>query len=136
MNPKRLHEIFKEAEKDYGTANLNGNGYEARMKLGVKISRDKETDQVVIYDHSQGGNYYVEMPMEEQDIIDKEGWTRGVLMITLDKYKSKLDRIKNNISRELNGNNSKKRLNYFKESRQQILNKYYKIIQKIKSYDN
>jgi hypothetical protein len=74
--------------------------------------------------------------MEEQDIIDREGWTRGVLMITLDKYKSKLDRIKNSISRELNGNNSKKRLNYFKEARQQILNKYYKITQKLNTNDN
>ena len=115
---------------------MHGSGYEAYMKLGIKISRDLETNDIKLYDHSAGGNYYVEMGDQDKQIILDEGWSVGVLKITLDKYKDKLERIKKSISKELNGNNSKKRLNYFKESRQQILNKYYKIIQKIKSYDN
>lgn len=131
-----LNNIFSEASKDYGTTEMHGSGYEAYMKLGIKISRDSETNDIKLYDHSAGGNYYVEMGDQDKQLILDEGWSVGVLKITLDKYKEKLERIKKSISKELNGNNSKKRLNYFKESRQQILNKYYKIIQKIKSYDN
>ena len=71
------------------------------------------------------------MQNKDQALIMKEGWVRGVHMLTLQKYKDKLERIKNSISKEVNGGNSKKKLNYFKEARQQILNKYFKITQKL-----
>ena len=54
-----MHEIFQEAINDYGSCDLSGNGYEARMRLGIKISRDLETDEVIIYDYSKS-DYYVE----------------------------------------------------------------------------
>ena len=131
MNSSRLHEIFEEAKNDHGTTNVSGNGYKARMKLGVKISRDMETEEIVIYNDTRGSNYYVEMGNKDQALIMKEGWVRGVHMLTLQKYKDKLERIKHSISKEVNGGNSKKKLNYFKEARQQILNKYFKITQKL-----
>lgn len=131
MNSDRLKEIFEESLTDSGSVNLSGKGYEARMRLGIKISRDNESGDIMLYDHTSGGNYYVEMRDEDQVIIEKEGWLRGVFIITLDKYKGKLERIKQGISTELNGNNSKKRLNFYKEARKQILNKYYKVTQKL-----
>lgn len=131
-----MKEIFDEAMNDYGSVDLSGKGYEARMRLGVKISRDDETGEIIIYDHSKGGNYYVQMNDLDLIIIEKQGWLNGVFQITLEKYKSKLDRIKTSISRELNGNKSNKRLNYFKDARQQILNKYFKITQKLKKNAN
>ena len=67
----------------------------------------------------------------DQMLIDKEGWLHGVFKLTLEKYKIKLDRIKLGISSELNGNKSNKRLTFYKEARQQILNKYYKVTQKL-----
>ena len=131
MNSDRLQEIFEESLNDSGSVNLSGKGYEARMRLGIKISRDKESGDIILYDHTSGGNYYVEMREEDQVIMESEGWLRGVFIITLDKYKGKLERIKQGISTELNGNNSKKRLNFYKEARKQILNKYYKVTQKL-----
>jgi hypothetical protein len=131
LNSDRLKEIFEESLTDSGSVNLSGKGYEARMRLGIKISRDNESGDIMLYDHTSGGNYYVEMREEDQVIIEKEGWLRGVFIITLDKYKGKLERIKQGISTELNGNNSKKRLNFYKEARKQILNKYYKVTQKL-----
>jgi len=133
LNSKRLQEIFQEAINDYGSADLSDNGYEARMKLGVKITRDLETNEVVIYDHSKS-DYYVEMKDKNKAVVDDLGWYKGVLTLTLDKYKDKLERIKESIKKELNGGKSKKRLNYFKESREQILKKYYLITQKLQ-YD-
>ena len=131
MNTNKLNNIFNEAIADKSSVNLNGDDYEARMKLGVKIMKDKNTNEVVIFDHSKGGNYYVEMNSEDLQVILDHGWTNGILKITLEKYKAKLERIKNSIATELNGNKSSKRLNYFKEARQQILNKYYKVTQKL-----
>lgn len=131
MNSDRLQEIFEESLTDSGSVNLSGKGYEARMRLGIKISRDNESGDIMLYDHTSGGNYYVEMREEDQVIMESEGWLRGVFVITLDKYKGKLERIKQGISTELNGNNSKKRLNFYKEARKQILNKYYKVTQKL-----
>ena len=101
------------------------------MRLGIKITRDIESGEIIIYDHSQGGNYYVKMNESDQMLIDKDGWLHGVFKLTLEKYKIKLDRIKLGISSELNGNKSNKRLNFYKEARQQILNKYYKVTQKL-----
>jgi len=131
LNSDRLKEIFEESLTDSGSVNLSGKGYEARMRLGIKISRDMESGDIILYDHTSGGNYYVEMRGEDQVIMEKEGWLRGVFIITLDKYKGKLERIKQGISTELNGNNSKKRLNFYKDARKQILNKYYKVTQKL-----
>ena len=131
MNSDRLQEIFEESLNDSGSVNLSGRGFQARMRLGIKISRDNESGDIMLYDHTSGGNYYVEMREKDQVVMEKEGWLRGVFVITLDKYKSKLERIKQGISAELNGNNSKKRLNFYKEARKQILNKYYKVTQKL-----
>ena len=55
LNSDRLKEIFDEALSDVGSSNLNGKGYEARMRLGIKITRDLESGEIIIYDHSQGG---------------------------------------------------------------------------------
>ena len=90
MNSDRLKEIFDEALSDVGSSNLNGKGYEARMRLGIKITRDLESGEIIIYDHSQGGNYYVKMNESDQMLIDKEGWLHGVFKLTLEKYKIKL----------------------------------------------
>ena len=70
--------MFEESLTDSGSVNLSGKGYEARMRLGIKISRDNESGDIMLYDHTSGGNYYVEMREEDQVIIEKEGWLRGV----------------------------------------------------------
>ena len=89
-----LSSIFMQALDDPGTTSMDGKGYKARMKLGVKIAKDIETQRVKIYDLSSAGNYYVEMQGDNLEIILNEGWSVGVYKITLEKYKQKLDRIK------------------------------------------
>ena len=64
-----MHEIFQEAVNDYGSADLSDKGYEARMRLGIKIIRDLETDEVMIYDHSRA-DYYVEMNDINKGVIN------------------------------------------------------------------
>ncbi len=131
MNDKRLQEVFNEACKDQGATKLDGKGYEARMRLGIKISKENMNNKVKIYDYSSGGNYYVEMKESQLSTLNKLGWLSGVLTITLDKYKLKLETIKKSIARELNANRSNKKLHYYKEARKQVLIKYYKLTQKL-----
>ena len=127
---KTLLEIFDEAKNDYATTILNDTGYEACIYLGVKITKDISTDEVKIFDPSSV-NYYIEVDDELYQLFYHKGWKGAVIDITLKKYKEKLERIRLSVSNEMNGNQSPKRLRLLKESRQQILNKYYKLTQKL-----
>jgi len=64
-------------------------------------------------------------------MFQEKGFKNAVIDLTLTKYKEKLERIKESVSNEMNGNQSPKRLRILKESREQILNKYYKLTQKL-----
>ncbi len=131
MKTKTLIEIFNEAMDDYATTQLNDTGYKAGIFLGVKITKDDNTNEVKIYDPEKSVNYYVEIEKNMYKLFYQRGWKEAVIEITLKKYKEKLERIKESISREMNNNQSPKRLRVLKESREQILKKYYKLTQKL-----
>lgn len=127
---KTLLEIFDEATNDYATTSLNDTGYEACIYLGIKITKDIASNEIKIYDPNSV-NYYVELNPNLYELFYQKGWKAAVIDLTLKKYKEKLERIKLSVSKEMNGNQSPKRLRILKESRQQILNKYYKLTQKL-----
>jgi len=129
-NYNTLDEVFKQARKEQGSVKLDGLGYKASIFLGVKISRDNLSGEVKIYDPIKSINYYVEIEEEQYESFKQLGWRKAVIDLSLLKYKDKLDRIKESIGREMNGNRSPKRLRILKESREQILRKYYKLLQK------
>ena len=131
MNSRGLDIVFQEARKDQGTTILDGLGYEACICLGVKISKDSATGEIKIYDPSKSINYYIEVEQPIYKLFKSIGWKKAVLTITLDKYKDKLERITRGINKEMNASQSQKRLNFFKESRKQILKKYYKLTVKL-----
>ena len=80
--------------------------------------------------HKKSINYYVEVDSKLYSLFLKKGWRDAVIHITLQKYREKLDRVKEGISKEMNGSQSPKRLKVLKEMREQILKKYYKLTQK------
>jgi len=122
--------VFDQAIKIQGCINLDGKGYQACIYLGVKISRDDLTKQVKIYDPQKSLNYYVEVDKGLYKLFLDKGWKDAVIQITLEKYKQKLEKVKESISKEMNANQSPKRLRLLKEMREQILKKYYKLTQK------
>jgi len=93
------------------------------------------TGEVKIFDPQKSTNYYVEIDPEGYMFFQEQGWRKAVIQMTLSKYKSKLERIKDSIAREINSSNSQKRLKFFKETREQILKKYFKLTQKLNSDD-
>jgi predicted DNA-binding transcriptional regulator len=127
--------VFKQARSEYGSVNIDGDGYQACVYLGVKITKDDMTGEVKIYDPQKSVNYYVEIDKSLYSLFIKKGWLGAVIDITLSKYKEKLERIKESIAREMNGNQSPKRLRVLKEMREQILKKYYKLTQKLNKND-
>lgn len=130
MNTNDLEKVFKQARSEYGSVNIDGDGYQACVYLGVKITKDDMTGEIKIYDPQKSVNYYVEIDKSLYSLFIKKGWLGAVIDITLSKYKEKLERIKESIAREMNGNQSPKRLRVLKEMREQILKKYYKLTQK------
>ena len=127
----KLEDIFHQAMNDYATVDVSGSGYQACIYLGVKIVKDNETGEIIIYDPIKSVNYYIEIEKHLYDLFHKMGWKKAVIQITLDKYKEKLERIKTSVANEMNGTQSQKRLKFFKETREMILNKYYKLTQKL-----
>lgn len=130
MKSKTLIEIFNEAQKDYATTQINDTGYQACILLGVKITKEDMTGKITIHDPGKSINYYIEISQDAYKLFYKKGWKKAVREITLSKYKDKLERVTKSISREMNGGRSPKRLRTLKESRGQILRKYYKLSQK------
>ena len=131
MSINTLDEVFKQARQLHGVANLDGVGYEACVYLGVKITKDNESGDIKIYDPNKSVNYYVEVDNNMYAMFQEKGFKNAVIDLTLQKYKEKLERIKESVSNEMNGNQSPKRLRILKESREQILKKYYKLTQKL-----
>ena len=130
MNTK-LEKVFKQAQLDYASVDVSAKGYVAYIYLGVKITRDDETGEIIIYDPIKSVNYYIEIEKDLYELFYKKGWKKAVIEMTLEKYKDKLERIQNSVSNEMNGSQSQKRLKFFKETREMILNKYYKLTQKL-----
>lgn len=126
-----LNDIFEQALKDYNTANLDGKDYESRLSYGIKIVRYEEDNSVVIYNTARGGDYYEELNEEEYNIFIEEGWQIGVNKMALKKYTDKLELIEKKIKEEINGRNNSRYLDFLRESRTNILNKYYYITQKL-----
>lgn len=123
--------MFKQAQLDYASVDVSAKGYVAYIYLGVKITRDDETGEIIIYDPIKSVNYYIEIEKDLYELFYKKGWKKAVIEMTLEKYKDKLERIQNSVSNEMNGSQSQKRLKFFKETREMILNKYYKLTQKL-----
>ena len=135
MNINDLEKVFKQARSEYGSVNIDGDGYQACVYLGVKITKDDMTGEIKIYDPQKSVNYYVEIDKGLYSLFINKGWLGAVIDITLSKYKEKLERIKESIAGEMNGNQSPKRLRVLKEMREQILKKYYKLTQKLNKND-
>jgi len=135
LNTNDLEKVFKQARSEYGSVNIDGDGYQACVYLGVKITKDDMTEEIKIYVPQKSVNYYVEIDKSLYSLFINKGWLGAVIDITLSKYKEKLERIKESIAREMNGNQSPKRLRVLKEMREQILKKYYKLTQKLNKND-
>ena len=123
-----LDKIFDEAMQDNSCANLDWDGFEARMIYGVKIVRDMKTRQIQIFNPS-GKDYNEELTSQEYKYF-KNGWRSGVYDLVLESYIRKLDILEKKIAEEVTTKKANASINGFTKKRLSIMNKYYKITQK------
>ena len=115
-----LIDVWNQAKDDCFTANLDGEGYEARILYGCKISKDNDTNMVQLQNTSRGGEWYLQLDPDEIEIFLKMGWRIGIYMLSLSNYRLKLDRIEMLIKMEVNGRKNPKQIQSLKSSRQRI----------------
>ena len=96
-----LKEVYKQAEEDKGSANLNSLVYGARINRAIKIVKCYETDEVIILNTTLGGDYYKEITKEQYNIFKEKGWLFGIYVVSLSNYRRKLMRLEGRIKSNL-----------------------------------
>ena len=137
-----LDSVFEEALLDEHTGVLDSKGVEARILLGVKIIRDRESGDVEILNTSKGGDYYQEISSKEYDVFKQKTWRHGVYVVYLSNCRLKLNFIEANISGYIKDSankkkpNSKERIEELQARRLSILKKYTEITNKLNQLHN
>ena len=131
-----LNEIFSQSLEDNNSACLDAKGYQARISCGIKIVKDDQTNEIIIFNTTLGGDFYKEITKEQYNLFSSEGWLKGLHTLALTNFKTKLDKIENKIKLEVNNSNNLKHIQRLKESRERILIRYNKVSNKLKSLIN
>tara|TARA_R110002167_G_scaffold18288_2_gene68753 strand:+ start:106 stop:531 length:426 start_codon:yes stop_codon:yes gene_type:complete len=137
-----LDSVFEEALLDGHTGVLDNKGVEARILLGIKIVRDRESGEVEILNTSKGGDYYQEISSKEYDVFKQKTWRHGVYVVYLSNCRLKLNFIEANISGYIKDSankknpNSKERIEELQARRLSILKKYTEITNKLNQLHN
>lgn len=127
MKENLLETLFLQASSDPVTKNMSTKDYQSYMYKGVQII--KENDKITIYNPSDM-DYYTEIKNLE---VFEDGWIRGVLRITKQKYLDKLEKIKTEIAYEMNNNKNFSKISELREDRDRITKKYREISNKLKT---
>jgi hypothetical protein len=125
-----LNEVFEQAKQDSYASILDGDGYEARVLYGCKILRENETGEVTLLNTQLGGDYYEPLNREEIEVFQQKGWRCGVYVLSLNNYRSKLNKVEKAIHKEMNGRRNPKQIQSLKSHRERLMNRYTFIKQK------
>tara|TARA_R110000803_G_scaffold182456_2_gene244795 strand:+ start:485 stop:913 length:429 start_codon:yes stop_codon:yes gene_type:complete len=135
--------VFEEAILDDYTGVLDDSGVEARILLGVKIIRDRESGEVEILNTSKGGDYYQEISSKEYDVFKEKNWRHGVYVVYLSNCRLKLNFIDSNINEHIKEpvkkesiQSNKIKIEALQSRRLVILKKYTEITNKLNQLHN
>jgi hypothetical protein len=127
----KLKEIFRQADTDEVSINIDGVGYDARIRQGIKIT--KEGDDVHIFNTTKGV-FYEEITHQQYQTFLEYGWVIGVYRLSLINYKRKLGLIENKIRNEVNSRKNDKHIKALKKTRTRILKDYRRITKQINKF--
>jgi hypothetical protein len=119
-----MSEVFEESLDDGFAGNIDGEGYQARIVYGAKISRDNETGEVEIFNVSRGGEMYLPISSHERMNFIEKGWRYGAYLLFLANNRLKLDVIERSIRLEVNTTNNPAYLKSLKTKRVKVLERY------------
>jgi len=127
----KLSNIFNQADTDEVSIVIDGIGYEARLRQGIKIT--KEGNDVRIF-NTTIGVFYQEITSEQYQIFFEYGWVVGVYRVSLVNYKRKLNVIEDRMRSEVNTRKNDKRIKSLKKARTTILKDYRRVTKQINKY--
>lgn len=131
LNPlDRLYKIWEQACDDSKAIKMVTEKDESVFYKGIKIINDSEG--VKIYNTKKGALDYQEIDYDDYIYFLDKGFRNGVYHILKRTYKEQINAINIKIQSEVNQRNNKKHYDYLKLKRDNIINKYTKIIKQQK----
>ncbi len=94
----KLTDIFNQANTDEVSINIDGVGYEARLRQGIKITKEDNTFHIF---NTTIGVFYQEISEEQYQTFYEYGWVIGVHKLALINYKRKLKVVENKNSKAI-----------------------------------
>jgi len=121
-----LEQVWNQAKWHHSSASINTAKSESRIYKGVKI--ENEDGVVKIYNTKMCGDFYKEVSEEQYQYFMDKGYVKGVHNVCLFNYERSLDLLQERIRDELGSRNNQKHYQSLKLMRENLINKYTKII--------
>tara|TARA_R100001509_G_scaffold40743_1_gene21836 strand:+ start:1082 stop:1480 length:399 start_codon:yes stop_codon:yes gene_type:complete len=117
----KLNDIFNQANTDEVSINIDGVGYEARLRQGIKITKENNTFQIF---NTTIGVFYQEISEEQYQTFYEYGWVIGVHKLALINYKRKLKVVEDKMRNEVNTRKNDKHIKTLKKARLSLIESY------------
>ncbi len=124
-----LEEIWAQASGDASAVRQRVPKGELIIGSGVRIQRFG--DRIEMLNMNKGGDYYKILDEDEYNIFYHGGWKRGSVNLSISNCLFKLGLIEDKIKTEVNTRKNDKHIQNLKNRRENILNKYTKLKQKL-----
>ena len=124
----KLNDIFNQANTDEVSINIDGVGYEARLRQGIKITKENNTFQIF---NTTIGVFYQEISEEQYQTFYEYGWVIGVHKLALINYKRKLRVVENKMRNEVNTRKNDKHIKTLKKARLSLIESYRRASNKL-----
>lgn len=121
-----LEEVWNQAKWHHSSARINTAKSESRIYKGIKIENEEGT--IKIYNTKVNGDFYREVSKEQYQFFIDNGYLKGVHNVCLFNYERSLDLLQDKIRDELGNRNNQKHYQSLKVMRENLMNKYTKII--------
>ena len=124
----KLTDIFNQANTDEVSINIDGVGYEARLRQGIKITKEENTFHIF---NTTIGVFYQEISEEQYQTFYEYGWVIGVHKLALINYKRKLRVVENKMRNEVNTRKNDKHIKTLKKARLSLIESYRRASNKL-----
>ena len=124
----KLNDIFNQANTDEVSINIDGSGYEARLRQGIKITKEENSHHIF---NTTIGVFYQEISEEQYQMFYEYGWVIGVHKLALINYKRKLKVVEDKMRNEVNTRKNDKHIKTLKKARLSLLESYRRTSHKL-----
>jgi hypothetical protein len=134
MSLYNLKEIMQQAledQKSIKTILLKGISV-----IGHGVKLQKFSDKIEILNMGKGGDYFKECNEIEYQFFLDNGWKAGSIKLSMSNCVHKLGIIEERIKKELNTRKNDKHIQNLKTRRENLLNKYAQLKQKLNQINN